>query len=360
MHTRTPIAMLAILLLSVACGSNTANTAPTPDIFANVEEGSQDIGPKAIVHTANEGECPQIEVWIQSKVWIIMNGEITPKDDDVNDCVYHPPHNWELQPDTWTMFLVYTRGVLTGYGEFDNTKNCQFGTLATKVLSTDDGQREVHLFQNTGYALMGPKEACENREDYDPNIHDWLPSWTDKDGDNVRDDEDNCPKKHNHLQNDADRDGAGDRCDNCIAISNSDQADRDGDGVGDQCDPAHQWDGLLRPFQKKEGDDFGVILMAPDSPKMILPPDFGSVREDGKAWMFAVPYGKDSIFDNVILEMNGNVLEVWGVGNTGLCLTKAKAKAAAPPNEGSFKIDSSDLRPVSDTEMARPECATYR
>jgi len=63
-----------------------------------------------------------------------------------------------------------------------------------------------------------------------------LKGGPDADGDEIRDDCDNCPNTANTLQEDGDDDCVGDVCDNCPADSNPDQADGDGDGWGDACD----------------------------------------------------------------------------------------------------------------------------
>jgi hypothetical protein len=61
---------------------------------------------------------------------------------------------------------------------------------------------------------------------------------TDRDGDGLRDLDDNCPLAANATQADGDADGAGDACDNCPGLSNPDQMDTNGDGFGDLCQPA--------------------------------------------------------------------------------------------------------------------------
>ena len=79
-------------------------------------------------------------------------------------------------------------------------------------------------------------------------------AFSDRDGDGVPDDEDNCPRARNTDQADYDADGVGDLCDsdacpappadadrdtivdaldNCPRAPNVDQSDRDGDGLGD-------------------------------------------------------------------------------------------------------------------------------
>ena len=81
---------------------------------------------------------------------------------------------------------------------------------------------------------------------------------SDKDGDGIIDDNDNCPDTANSDQADIDGDGTGDVCDddrdgdgianaedNCPDVSNADQADADGDGTGDVCDDDRDGDDIL-------------------------------------------------------------------------------------------------------------------
>ena len=66
----------------------------------------------------------------------------------------------------------------------------------------------------------------------------------DSDGDGVLDIVDNCPFTANPLQEDADGDGVGDACDNCLNTENPNQLDADDDGIGDVCDPDRDNDGV--------------------------------------------------------------------------------------------------------------------
>lgn len=59
---------------------------------------------------------------------------------------------------------------------------------------------------------------------------------SDRDGDGVADDDDNCPDNGNRFQEDQDQDGLGNACDNCRAVANADQSDLDADLRGDACD----------------------------------------------------------------------------------------------------------------------------
>jgi hypothetical protein len=75
------------------------------------------------------------------------------------------------------------------------------------------------------------------------------PTKSDRDGDAIPNDRDNCPEVPNHWQSDLDKDGFGDECDedmdgdgkgnrqdNCPALFNPDQSDVDKDGLGDRCE----------------------------------------------------------------------------------------------------------------------------
>ncbi len=76
----------------------------------------------------------------------------------------------------------------------------------------------------------------------------WSQDASDRDGDGIRDEADNCPDVPNHDQFDSDLDHRGDACDddadgdtvtdafdNCPGLRNAGQVDADGDGVGDGC-----------------------------------------------------------------------------------------------------------------------------
>jgi thrombospondin type 3 repeat protein/hemolysin type calcium-binding protein len=85
------------------------------------------------------------------------------------------------------------------------------------------------------------------------------PEPNDVDGDEVRNEVDNCPTVRNGSQVNSDTDPQGDACDtdddndgrddsadNCRIVANPDQTDTDGDGYGDACPPKHSdADGII-------------------------------------------------------------------------------------------------------------------
>ena len=79
---------------------------------------------------------------------------------------------------------------------------------------------------------------------------------SDRDGDGVTDQRDNCPDSWNPDQRDTDGDGVGDACDNCPTVYNPDQTDTNGDGYGDVCDSVASVPDRL-PETK------GVLLLGP-------------------------------------------------------------------------------------------------
>ncbi len=110
------------------------------------------------------------------------------------------------------------------------------------------------------------------------------PEPGDRDGDEVRDEVDNCPDAPNGAQTDTDGDGLGDTCDpdddqdgvpdaadNCRSTPNPDQANADGVGFGDACppvdsdgdgviDPDDRCDYVADPAQRDlDGDDAGDL-----------------------------------------------------------------------------------------------------
>lgn len=96
----------------------------------------------------------------------------------------------------------------------------------------------ANLRNDLGVVLIEPPAAMRNS----------LYVSSDRDGDEVMDQVDNCPNMANTDQVDIDGSGVGDACedfdrdgvfnnnDNCINQPNGTQADEDGDGIGDACD----------------------------------------------------------------------------------------------------------------------------
>ena len=109
-----------------------------------------------------------------------------------------------------------------------------------------------------------------------------APPITDRDGDGVPDDDDNCPDTPNPGQEDADGDGLGDVCDNCPGAANPDQADLDGDGLGDVCDPCP-----ADPDNDADGDTVcGDVDVCPGT---VLPEGVPTVRLEVNRFAQTIP-----------------------------------------------------------------------
>ncbi|WP_452602242.1 thrombospondin type 3 repeat-containing protein [Pontimicrobium sp. MEBiC06410] len=88
-----------------------------------------------------------------------------------------------------------------------------------------------------------PNYASTNQYDSD---NDGIGDVCDDDDDNdgILDVNDNCPNIANLDQSNVDGDSVGDVCDNCPNNANSNQQDMDGDGIGDVCDSDRDGDGV--------------------------------------------------------------------------------------------------------------------
>ena len=104
----------------------------------------------------------------------------------------------------------------------------------------------------------------------------YQPLASDRDGDSILDDVDNCPDNVNTDQSDTDDDGpgdvcdacpteagdqtdtdndaVGDACDNCVEVGNIEQTETDGDGLGDACDNCP----LVKNANQADTDEDGI------------------------------------------------------------------------------------------------------
>ncbi|MEM8962212.1 MAG: IPTL-CTERM sorting domain-containing protein [Acidobacteriota bacterium] len=80
---------------------------------------------------------------------------------------------------------------------------------------------------------------------------------TDRDGDGIADDVDNCPDTVNTDQANNDGDSLGNVCDNCPDVDNEDQANNDGDSLGNACDNCPDVDN--EDQANNDGDMFGNV-----------------------------------------------------------------------------------------------------
>lgn len=112
----------------------------------------------------------------------------------------------------------------------------------------------------------------------------------DTDGDDVDDEDDNCPALANPGQENADADTLGDVCDNCPNLTNEDQADFDGDDIGDVCDSDRDGDGsqnsvdncpLIPNANQADNDGDGIGNVCDNCPNNFNPTQGGDSDGDG-------------------------------------------------------------------------------
>ncbi len=123
--------------------------------------------------------------------------------------------------------------------------------------SCDIGALEAQSF--CGNSIKEGDEECDDGLDDEPGDGcSEICQIEDQDGDDVFDNEDNCPQTSNPNQEDTNEDGVGDACDedidgdgvlddedNCPLIANPDQENQDSDSIGDACDVDDDGDGIL-------------------------------------------------------------------------------------------------------------------
>lgn len=100
----------------------------------------------------------------------------------------------------------------------------------------------------------------------------------DQDGDGVPDETDNCRATPNPDQTDTDGDGVGDACDNCPAVSNADQSDTNGNGTGDACETGPGGGGPVCGNSVLEGGeecDPPAAFRCSSACRTIVPPNCG-------------------------------------------------------------------------------------
>jgi endonuclease/exonuclease/phosphatase family metal-dependent hydrolase len=114
------------------------------------------------------------------------------------------------------------------------------------ILYSNNHLKPILSYNEVIKVKIGGKDLSDH---YPVHGHFEFTSITDKDGDGINDDIDNCPNHTNKNQTDLDGDGLGNICDpdmdgdgifnrndNCMLVSNLDQKDKDYDGIGNVCD----------------------------------------------------------------------------------------------------------------------------
>lgn len=108
-----------------------------------------------------------------------------------------------------------------------------------------------HSISASGAESDGAIEAIDSST-LDASKTDGEVIGSDRDGDGILDEVDNCPDIPNTDQRNEDEDRFGNLCDNCPAENNQDQSNHDLDGLGDMCDPQP---GLVNEILYFEGFD---------------------------------------------------------------------------------------------------------
>ena len=113
-----------------------------------------------------------------------------------------------------------------------------------------------------------------------------------------------------------------------------------------------KWGGEFRLYHFVDGGE-GVKLLFGSGRELLLQPMPGKETD---RWMYSIP-GRES-FDYLVVYLNNQgEPNIYGMGNTRLCITVAEARRVT--DSGIWKVDVNDLRPVDPTEAARPECAQW-
>jgi len=121
--------------------------------------------------------------------------------------------------------------------QIDNCPETPNGPLSGTCVSGDNNGNLCYAQEDCGGGF-----CSANQEDFD-NDGTGAACDSDRDGDSIVDEMDNCPYHANPDQEDFDSDNIGDVCDNCQNIANPEQEDFDGDLVGDVCDICTDSDG---------------------------------------------------------------------------------------------------------------------
>lgn len=145
---------------------------------------------------------------------------------------------------------------------------------------------------------------------------------TDRDGDAIPDDVDNCPDVPNRLQRDTDGDQRGDLCDSCPTVAVTAPANVDGDGLDDACDVdlmTRQCIAWFDPFKGTSASHYAVPANGHDNGAWVFADD--GLRQDAAA-----------ISDGLLVTVASYVAPRVQVGATVLTLMPRANDAGVNPD----------------------------
>jgi len=170
------------------------------------------------------------------------------------------------------ILLSFSVAITTGIGENSN----YISNYLANILNEEELAAEFQILSENSMSLA--EEIMNYIVDLETNGCPTEQPITDTDGDDIADEEDNCPLVANPDQEDADENGIGDVCeepvvvdtdsdgilddvDNCPNVANSGQEDADGDGTGDVCETEEKtykerFDAYESDFDDYDDDDY--------------------------------------------------------------------------------------------------------
>ena len=175
----------------------------------------------------------------------------------------------------------------------------------------------------------------------------------DMDGDEVPNDEDNCPKKPNPDQLDQDGDGVGDICDNCPLNKNPDQTDDNQNFIGDICEQGEDEDGdgfvgkMATHLSKYPAELSHVVGSADNCPQI---PNYDQQDIDNDSERQTKVLLRSHHFSSEIGDLCDDDIDGDGIRNT-------EDNCPLVANKNQEKSETSVVRKSLEIEFEKPEVA---